>query len=200
MPGILPDRNVLAAAIATLGAATAALAQPQTIDPGKWRPVVYADLQVLGEFALPYASLWADELARNNDAYTARGDKRWVVANAPATESHVVVRSPQRVITLSVLHTVTACKTLRVDAVGKAALKSCPMRLAIYQDGTSTVADAGRGCFVEYAAQPSGSAPDMVRNAALAAYDVATRTIRAGIVFAGEAAQECQFRIPIPQP
>lgn len=200
MPGILPDRNFLAAVIITLGTTAPALAQPQAIDPGRWRPVVYADLQVPGEFALPYASLWADELARNNDAYKAHGDERWVVANAPATESHVVVRSPQRTIILSVLHTVTACKTLRIDTVGKATLKSCPMRLAIFRDGTSTVADAGRGCFVEYGALAKGASPDMNRNAALASYDIERRTIRAGIVFAGEAADDCHFSVPIPRP
>lgn len=174
------------------------LAQLPSTEPGKWRPVVYADLQLPGETALPYASLWADELRRNNDAYKARGDRRFLVANAPAAESHVVIRSPERVVVLSVLHTVTACTTLRRD-VAHATLKSCPMRLAIYENGQSRVADAGRGCFIEYAASQGDAAPDMVRNAALAAYDVESRTIRAGIVFQGQAADECQFRVPIPR-
>lgn len=174
-------------------------AQLLSAEPGKWRPVVYADLQIPGEAALPYASLWADELRRNNDAYKAKGDLRWSVANAPAAESHVVIRSPERVVVLSVLHTLTACAVLRRDA-GLAALKSCPMRLAIYENGQSHIADAGKGCFVEYATRPDKSAPDMVRNAALVAYDVENRTIRAGIVFQGKAAEECQFRVRIPQP
>ena len=174
------------------------LAQLPSTEPGKWRPVVYADLQLPGETALPFASLWADELRRNNDAYKAKGDRRFLVANAPAAESHVVIRSPERVVVLSVLHTVTACTTLRRD-VSHATLKSCPMRLAIYENGQSRVADAGRGCFIEYAASQGGSAPDMVRNAALAAYDIENRTIRAGIVFQGQAADECQFRVPIPR-
>ena len=52
---------------------------------------------------------------------------------------------------------------------------------------------------LEYAASQGGSAPDMVRNAALAAYDIESRTIRAGIVVPGQAADECQFRVPIPR-
>lgn len=183
---------------ATLFSTATGFAQLPSSEPGKWRPVVYADLQLPGEAALPYASLWADELRRNNVAYKAKGDLRWSVANAPAAESHVVIRSPERVVVLSVLHTITACAVLRRDA-GLATLKSCPMRLAIYENGQSRVADAGKGCFIEYAARLGRSAPDMVRNAALAAYDIVNRTIRAGIVFQGKAAEDCQFRVPIPQ-
>ena len=194
---------MLARSTMALGAAlfssSPGLAQLLSTEPGKWRPVVYADLQIPGEAALPYASLWADELRRNNDAYKAKGDLRWSVANAPAAESHVVIRSPERVVVLSVLHTLTACAVLRRDA-GFATLKSCPMRLAIYENGQSHIADAGKGCFVEYAARTGDAAPDMVRNAALVAYDVENRTIRAGIVFQGKAAEECQFRVRIPQP
>ena len=182
-----------------LAATVPVVAQSPTPEPNKWRPVVYADLQLPGETALPYAALWADELKRNNDAYKKKGDRRWIVANAPASESHVVVRSPERVVILSVLHTVTACRTLRTDMPANATLKSCPMRFAIYQDGRSSVADAGWGCFIEFGARPNGASPDMIRNAALAAYDVETRTIRAGVIFAGEAADDCQFRVPIPQ-
>lgn len=183
---------------AALFSSSPSLAQLPSAEPGKWRPVVYADLQLPGEAAIPYASLWADELRRNNDAYKAKGDLRWLVANAPAAESHVVIRSPERVVVLSVLHTLAACTLLRRDSP-HAILKSCPMRLAIYENGRSRVADAGRGCFIEYPARQGNSAPDMVRNAALAAYDIEHRTIRAGIVFQGKAAEECQFRVPIPQ-
>lgn len=190
-----------APAIAVVFVMTApVVAQSPTPRANVWRPVVYSDLQLPNESALPYASLWADELKRNNDAYKAKGDSRWIVANAPAAESHVVVRSPERVVTLSVLHTVTACTLIRADRAANAILKSCPMRLAIYQDGKSRIADAGRGCFIEYGAQAKGAAPDMVRNAALASYDIENRTIRAGIVFAGEAADDCRFSVPIPRP
>lgn len=187
-------------ALAVSAAPALADAQLASPDPRKWRPVVYADLQLPNETALPYASLWADELERNNDAYRARGDKRWLVANAPASESHVVIRSPERVIALSVLHTLTACRALRTDTASRATLKSCPMRLVVYQGGTSSVSDAGRGCFIEYGARPDRDQSDMVQNASLASYDTASRTIRAGVVFAGQAVDECQFHVAVPWP
>lgn len=195
---IVLARSTAPITVMTLAAATSVAAQPLTPDPNRWRPVVYSDLQLPNEAALPYASLWADELRRNNDAYKVRGDKRWLVANAPASESHVVVRSPSRVVALSVLHTLTACRTVRSDPP-HATLKRCPMRLVVFESGRSKVADAGQGCFVEYGARPDGGAPDLVRNAALVAYDADAKTIRAGVVFTGVAADECQFRIPIPQ-
>ena len=55
-------------------------AQPITADPNRWRPVAYSDLQLPGEAALPYASLWSDQLQRNNRAYEARGDRRFAAA------------------------------------------------------------------------------------------------------------------------
>lgn len=195
----MPGTRVLIA-LAVSAAPTVVQAQAASHDPKRWRPVVYADLQLPNETALPYASLWADELKRNNDAYRAKGDQRWLVANAPASESHVVIRSPERVIALSVLHTLTACRALRTDTATRATLKSCPMRLVVYQGGTSSVSDAGRGCFIEYGARLEGGEPDMVRNASLASYDTASRTIRAGVVFASQAVDECQFHVAVPRP
>jgi hypothetical protein len=195
----MPGPRVLIA-LAVSAVPTVAQAQATSHDPKRWRPVVYADLQLPNETTLPYASLWADELKRNNDAYRAKGDRRWLVANAPASESHVVIRSPERVIALSVLHTLTACRALRTDTVTRATLKSCPMRLVVYQGGTSSVSDAGRGCFIEYGVRTDGGEPDMVRNASLTSYDTASRTIRAGVVFAGQAVDECQFHVAVPRP
>ncbi|WFU07190.1 hypothetical protein QA648_35395 (plasmid) [Rhizobium sp. CB3171] len=177
-----------------------ASAQSLTPDPNAWRAVAYSDLQLPNSEAVPYASLWADMLKKNNDAYAAKGDTRFAVANAPAAESHIVVRSPTKTVVLSVLHTLTGCSPIRTDSGANAILKRCPMRLAIYQNGQSKVADAGTGCFIEYGPLPNNARPDLARNGAMGAYDVPTKTIRAGIVFQGEIAQECQFRVAIPQP
>lgn len=172
-------------------------AQPITADPNRWRPVAYSDLQLPGDAALPYASLWSDQLQQNNRAYEARGDRRFAAANAPAAASHVVVRSSSRVVVLSVIHTLTSCTTLRTDRAANAVLKKCPMRLAVYERGGSSVANAGQGCFIEYGRTETG-APDLVRNITMGAYEMESRTIRAGTIFAGQRADECQFRVPVP--
>ncbi|RNJ41267.1 hypothetical protein B5V01_27725 [Mesorhizobium erdmanii] len=194
------ERLTFVAVAAALTLAPHASAQSLTHDPNAWRAVAYADLELPNSEAVPYTSLWADRLKENNDAYAAKGDTRFAVANAPASESHIVVRSPTKTVVLSVLHTLTGCSPIREDPVGKATLKRCPMRLAIYQNGRSTVADAGSGCFIEYGAQPNNVRPDLARNGAMGAYDVQAKTIRAGVVFQGEIAPECQFRVPVPQP
>ncbi len=194
------ERLTLIGGLAAFAAASPASAQALTPEPNAWRAVSYADLQLPNTEGTPYASLWADLLKRNNDAYAAKGDTRWAAANAPAAESHIVVRSPTKTVVLSVLHTLTGCSAIRNDPATNTTLKRCPMRLAIYQGGKSIVADAGSGCFIEYGAPPQGGAPDLARNAAMGAYDVQDKTIRAGIVFQGAIAQECQFRVPVPQP
>lgn len=194
------DPRALLATTALLAAAVQARAQTPALDPNAWRAVVYADLQLPNPDGIAYALLWADEIKRNNEAYTARGDSRWSVANAPASESHIVVRSPVKTVVLSVLHTLTACSPIRRDPAAKATLKRCPMRLAIYRKGRLALADAGNGCFIEYERQAGEPPADLARNAAMGAYEVKSRTIRAGVVFQGAIARECQFRVPVPQP
>lgn len=73
------------------------------------------------------------------------------------------------------------------------------MRLVIFRGGASSVSDAGSGCFIEYRARPSGPTPDVLRAVSLASYDTASRTILAGAVFAGPAAERCQFHATVPR-
>ena len=171
----------------------------QSAAPNEWRTVSYADLQLPGPTTKSFAALWADEITRNNAAYRKKGDHRFLVGNAPATESHFVIRSPVKTVVLSVLNTATACRHIATDGVGRATLKRCPMRLVIYQTNRSAILNAGMGCFIEYAALESGESRDPARNASYAAYDKDTRTIRTGLFFAGQAADDCITRIPLPQ-
>ena len=53
---------------------------------------------------------------QNNRRYTAAGDTRYAVGNAPAREAHFVVRGGDRIAMLSVLNIATACKTIAADA------------------------------------------------------------------------------------
>lgn len=171
----------------------------QTAAPNEWRSVSYADLQLPGPTNTSFAALWADEITRNNAAYRKKGDSRFLASNAPATESHFVIRSPVKTVVLSVLNTATACRHIATDGVGRATLKRCPMRLAIYQANRSAILNAGIGCFIEYAALETGSSRDPARNASYAAYNKDTRTIRTGLFFAGQPADDCITRIPLPQ-
>lgn len=171
----------------------------QTVAPNEWWSVSYADLQLPGPTTTSFAALWADEITRNNAAYRKKGDRRFLAGNAPATESHFVIRSPVKTVVLSVLNTATACRHIATDGVGRATLKRCPMRLAIYQANRSAILNAGTGCFIEYAALESGASRDPARNAAYAAYDKDTRTIRTGLFFAGQPSDDCITRIPLPQ-
>lgn len=188
-----------ALALFSLGPSTAALAQTPALtpDPNAWRPVVYADLQLPGPDTKPFAAIWADRISANNAAYKAMGDTRYVVANAPVTESHFVIRSPIKTVVLSVLNTATGCKIIGADAPGNATLKRCPMRLAIYQSGNSTISDAGNGCFVEYGPAPANVSIDTQRNAAYAAYDFSARTIRTGVFLGRKAIDECVLKVPL---
>ena len=182
--------------------APAALAQTSSTaatSPKSWRPVAYADLQLPSATTQSFADIWADAIAANNAAYLKRGDARFQAGNAPATESHVVVRSRSRTAVVSVLNTASGCKTIAHDAPGHATLKRCPMRVATFDGVRNLVGDAGEGCFIEYA-PPSNTSLDPSRNVSVSSYDPTSRTIRVGVVFAKKIVDDCQINVPVPKP
>lgn len=171
-----------------------------------WRDITYADLRLPNEAARTYAEIWADRLGENNQHYARAGDTRFAAGNAPAVASAFVVRSPTRIVVLSVFNAVSACKTVRQDERHKVTVKRCPMRLAIYDQGqgqsqsgmAASVLDAGEGCFLEFG-DPRRAFTSDREAGSYAAYDVTTRTIRTGLVIGGQAVAGCDLAIPIPR-
>jgi hypothetical protein len=167
-----------------------------------WRDIIYADLRLLSDAARPYAEIWADKLSDNNAHYVRAGDIRYASGNAPAVASAFVVRSPARIVVLSVFNAVSACRTVQSFERQKVTVKRCPMRLAIYDIGqngeTGSVLDAGDGCFLEFG-DPRRAFTSDRQAGSYAAYDSATRTIRTGLVIGGQAITGCDFAIPVPR-
>ena len=166
--------------------------------PYDWRDIIYADLRLPNEATRSYAEIWADKLSSNNDHYARVGDVRFAAGNAPAVASAFVVRSPMRIVVLSVFNAVSACKTVRHDVRLKVTVKRCPMRLAIYDRGANSVLDIGEGCFLEFG-DPRRAFTSDREAGSYAAYDIATRTIRTGLVIGGQAIAGCDLSIPIPR-
>lgn len=182
------------------GAPGEALAQ--TTAQFDWRDITYADLRLPNEAARSYAEIWADRLSENNAHYARAGDARFAPGNAPAVASTFVIRSPTRTVVLSVFNAISACKTLRQDERRHVIVKRCPMRLAIYDQresgGAGSVLDAGEGCFLEFG-DPRRAFTSDREAGSYGAYDIATRTIRTGLVIGGQAVTGCDLAIPIPR-
>lgn len=174
--------------------ARAVAAQPLTQDPGAWLPMAYADLQRPSAQAATYADIWKDAVDSNNRAYAAAGDRRFETGNAPATEAHFVVWSTRRSVVLSVLDTAPGCAVKQVGDHARATVKLCPTRIAIYEGIQVRTMDAGRSCFLELA---PGVRPDPAASVAYASYDVATRTLKAGMILDHRAVEGCSFDIPL---
>jgi hypothetical protein len=167
-----------------------------------WRDIAYADLRLPSEATRSYAEIWADRLNENNAHYARLGDPRFAAGNAPAVASAFVVRSPTRVVVLSIFNAVSACRTVRHDERHKVTVKRCPMRLAIYDQSqgerTTSVLDAGDGCFLEFG-DPRRAFTSDREAGSYAAYDIASRTIRTGLVIGGQAVAGCDLAVPIPR-
>jgi len=168
-----------------------------------WRHLVYSDLRLVGAAQWPHAELWADRIAANNDHYASLGDRRFAGGNAPAVAAGFVVRSPERVVMLSLLNTVNQCQTLEADPRLRVAIRRCPMRLAIYEAAgdkktAGQVLDAGSACILEDADRARALGPDL-QAGAYAAYDPVSRSIRLGVILSGRAVPGCDLAVPVPR-
>lgn len=191
---------VLAAILATVMPIAAASTQEVTPDPTAWRPLSYADLRQPSTATRTYADIWKDALDENNRAYLARGDTRFQMSNAPATEAHFVIWSTRKSVVLSILNTATGCALKEFHAAARATVKLCPLRVAIYEGVQVRTLDGGRTCFLELAAPGPGENADPNRAVAYGSYDPATKVVRTGLVIDHQAVEGCSHEIPLYPP
>ena len=165
-------------------------------DALEWRPMVLTDLRLPGTESKTYAALWREELIANNEHYSLSGDLRFAIGNAPATEAHIVIRAKtdKKQAVVTVLNTFKGCSIAATDNDGTT-IKRCPAKLALFKGGEVDIIDVGLACYVEYSATP-----DTSRNAAVAAYDPQTRSIRLAAIFQGDITDACLVNIPLPKP
>lgn len=174
-------------------------AQPLTPDPGSWRPLVHADLQRPSSATATFAELWRDAIEENNRTYRAQGDLRYGDTNAPVIEAHFVIWSPQKSVVLSVLDTATGCTLHQTHPLANARVKFCPMRIAFYEGIRRRTLDGGHACFLELLSPKVGIA-DAAHATSLAAYDVATKTIRLGLLIGRQPVDGCSRSVPLYPP
>lgn len=187
--------RVMVASLITMTAITSAVtAQSLTPDPAAWRPMMYANLQKPSAETATYVDIWKDAIDANNRGYKARGDQRFADGNAPVTEAHFVIWSSARSVVLSVLDTAIECSVKQVDHNAHTTVKVCPMRIAIYEGLQVRTMDGGRGCFLELA---PGATPDTASSVAYASYDVATKTVKTGMIVNHKAVDGCSLDIPL---
>ena len=137
---------------------------------------------------------------RNNRRYDAAGDRRYAVGNAPAREAHFVVRGGDKIAMLSVLNIATVCKTIAADAATNINVKMCPMRLAFWQGPSGSAKGSMRqaqGCYLEPGAKPGNFTPDPSYAVSYASYDVATKSIKLGVILAHKPVEKCSRIVPL---
>ncbi len=195
VPTLRTSLQTVCAGILTIVAPFAGLsAQELTPDPATWRSVSYADLRRPSADDRTYADIWKDALDENNRAYLARGDTRFRSGNAPATEAHFVIWSTSKSVVLSILDTATGCTLRAAYPLFNATVKLCPLRVAVYEGVHVRTLDGGRACFLELR---TGGTGDPANSSVYAAYDVATRTIRTGLIVDHKAVDGCSQSIPV---
>jgi hypothetical protein len=175
-------------------------AQSLTPDPGAWRPMSYVNLQTPAPQTATYLDIWKDAVEVNNRAYKARGDLRFSDRNAPATEAHFVIWSSAKSVVLSILDTVTGCTLKELRAAAGATVKLCPLRIAIYEGMQVRTLDGGRACFLELDPSAAGQRGDPGQVVSYASYDVATKTVKTGLIIDHQAVDGCSQNIALYPP
>lgn len=178
---------------------SSATAQPRTPDPEAWRPLSYADLTIRSLFTQTYADIWKDQIDPNNLAGRP-GDRRQAEANAPIAEAHFVIWSPQKSIVVSILDAGTGCDAQERYLRAGVTVKLCPMRVTFYEGVLVQTTDAGRGCFLEFSSRSASPTPDQQNAASYAAYDVASKTVKLGVIVDHKAIDGCSRTIPLYPP
>jgi hypothetical protein len=182
-------------AVMTMALASNVDAQSLTADPAAWRSFAYTDLQNPSSTTATFADIWRDAIEENNRKYLARGDKRYAGGNAPAREAHFIIWSPAKSVVLSVLDTAAGCTPFATDQALGAIVKLCPVRITQYEGATVKTSGGGKLCFLE---RPSlDAAPESSRAAAYASYDIATKTIRTGLMLDHKPLDGCSISIPL---
>ncbi len=175
---------------------SSAKAQTPTADPGAWRSMSYANLQTPSPATATYVDIWKDAIDENNRHYEQRGDRRFSQGNAPANEAHFVIWSSRRSVVFSILDTASQCEPRAAFPEAGAAVKLCPVRIAIYEGLQVRTMDGGKACFLELD-QPSPTTA--AASGAYASYDVARRTLKTGLLVNHEAVDGCSFDVPLPR-
>jgi hypothetical protein len=170
-------------------------AQELTPNPGAWRPLVRTDLKTELPDNLTYIDIWTDAITANNRAYDAKGGSRAANENAPASDAHVVVRSPELTVVLTTLDTELTCKPAPFSESSGVTIKLCPTRLVIFEGALSSRKELPPSCYLE--ADPDVSR-DPSADASYAAYDTVTKTIKTALVVDHKVIDECARFVPIP--
>lgn len=152
--------------------------------------MVLVDLRLVGPRQAPYAGIWADLIAGNNERTRKRTPSLAPISlagNAPAQTANIVIRSPEVTILLSIFHAAGFCEAV----AGSKAVFRCPMRLVRYERGASSIRE-GKACFA--VREPGRGAA-----AAYASYDVTARALRLGVLQGTSAVEGCSQSVPVKE-
>lgn len=177
-----------ASALCVLLVSSAVQGETAPVDPRDWRLMSLMDLRLVGPEQAFHAGVWADLIAKNNQAQAVSGSKTAQpisIGNAPVSTTFVTIRSAQAVVVLSILGAPRLCEPLP----NSRAVLRCPMRLVRFENGKSTMRE-GRGCFAK--GKVGSNEP-----AAYTSYDTTTRMIRLGVLSGSSAVEGCSQSVPV---
>ena len=111
-----------------------------------------------------------------------------------------MIWSRTKSVVLSILDTVTGCTLKELRAAAGATIKLCPLRIAIYEGIQVRTLDGGRACFLELASPARGNSGDPNQAVSYASYDVATKTVKTGVIIDHQAVDGCSQNIALYPP
>jgi hypothetical protein len=208
----LPNQPVIRirfsrARMAALGASAAIAFLPafaalaETFDnPADWKAAAGTDFAVEDEGNAPYFEIWRHEIGENNAAALVKGVAIPEGYQAHIEEAHWSIRSPPKIAAVTILD--FQCDPAPVFSNAAVEVVRCPTKTIVWSGPLRTVRDQPKSCFIrrksEGAAAPASSIEDAnARDGVFMAFDVASQSIKIGLLVGGRTIDICSHYLAL---
>ena len=193
--------------VAAFGAGAAIVILPtiaalaETFDnPAEWKAPAYTDFAVEDEGNAPYFEIWRREIGDSNAAALAKGIAIPAGYQAHIEEAHWSIRSAPKIAAVSILD--FRCDPTPVFSNAALDVVQCPTRTVIWSGPAADRQRPAQKLFHQAEkrrprdVRTSGEEAN-ARNGLFMAFDVASQSIKTGVLVEGKALNVCSHYLPL---
>jgi hypothetical protein len=167
-------------------------------NPADWVAASYTDFAVEDENNAPYFNIWRNEIGLNNEAAAAKGIAIPAGYQAPLAEAHWALHSAPTIAAVTILN--AGCDSKPVFSNAEIVVTLCPTRTVLWTGPIRNVRDQPKSCFLKIltlAQAPAGSSSADAKTGMFMSYDIATRSIKIGVIVDSKVLDACSHYLPL---
>ena len=168
-------------------------------NPADWVAATYTDFAVEDEANAPYFDVWRNEIGLNNEAAAAKGIVIPAGYQAPLAEAHWALHSAPTIAAVTILN--AGCDSTPVFSNAEGVVTLCPTRTVLWTGPIRNIKDQPKSCFLKMLASaapfPANSSFARARTGMFMSYDIATRSIKTGVIVDNKVLDACSHYLPL---